>query len=243
MDKKTEISKILSKLIRGTRYQPGDFNFSDKVNLSLIIISDALSHEDKTVVSINGSFEEIQRSLNEFKTLVYTSLNLDEILSYGDELLPHLQKLIKSSSDSNEDHQRLLFEDINKKYNAIRSFSDELDDIEFMEFVEEFEESLGKFYEILEVINGLEIVKVVQKEIRELIVKKDSAITSSTSKHEKTITDGINKLNIHRPTCTKCESKMVIRKGNNVYFWGCSTFPGCFSRRWFTNEESAMVGQ
>ena len=65
-----------------------------------------------------------------------------------------------------------------------------------------------------------------------------SSISSSTAKQEKAVTDGINALNENRPICNMCQNKMNVCKGESVYFWGCSIFPKCYGRRWFTKEEN-----
>ena len=246
MDKELEIRIVLNNLLNGIDYESGAFSFSDKVDHSLKVINSSLNCNDKTILfndPENSNREELTEPLNELKTLIYTSLNLQEILSYGNEHLPHLEISVTNSNDSSGTDKRLLLDDLSKKFNAIKIFYEELEDIKYMEYKEEFEESIGKFYEILETLDELEITKVVQKEIRELVIKKDSSISSFTAKQEKSVTDGINALNENRPICNMCQNKMNVCKGESVYFWGCSIFPKCYGRRWFTKEEKQMVGQ
>ena len=141
-----------------------------------------------------------------------------------------------------ETDKTLLF-DLSNKFKAIKMFSEELEDIKYMQYKEEFEESIGKFYEIIETLGGLEIIKIIQKEIRELVIKTDSSISSSSAKKSKTLSDGINRLNTNRPICIKCNNKMVLREGNFVPFWGCSTFPDCWGKKWLNNEELEILGK
>ena len=42
--------------------------------------------------------------------------------------------------------------------------------------------------------------------------------------------------------CNLCQSLMVIREGANGYFWGCSTFPNCWSTRHLTRDEKDFLG-
>ena len=89
----------------------------------------------------------------------------------------------------------------------------------------------------------LEIIKVIQKEIRELIAKKDSAISSSSAKKAKALSAAISKLNENRPICIKCNNKMVLREGNSSYFWGCSIFPDCWRTKWLNKKELQILGK
>ena len=186
--------------------------------------------------------ETFSKSLNELKTLIYKSLNLEEILAYGNEHLPNLEISAIKSMNYSETDKTLLF-DLSNKFKAIKMFSEELEDIKYMQYKEEFEESIGKFYEIIETLGGLEIIKIIQKEIRELVIKTDSSISSSSAKKSKTLSDGINRLNTNRPICIKCNNKMVLREGNFVPFWGCSTFPDCWGKKWLNNEELEILGK
>lgn len=186
--------------------------------------------------------ETFSKSLNELQTLIYKSLNLEEILSYGNEHLPHLENSVTKSTDYSETDKTLLFDSSNK-FNAIKMFSEELEDIKYMQYKEEFEESIGKFFEIIETLDETEIIKVIQKEIRELITKKDSAISSSSAKKAKAHSAGINTLNENRPICTKCNNKMVLREGNGFHFWGCSIFPDCWGKKWLNNKELQILGE
>ena len=51
----------------------------------------------------------------------------------------------------------------------------------------------------------------------------------------------IIELEQHPPQCTKCTNKMVIREGPGEYFWGCSSFPDCWGKRFLTNEERNWI--
>ena len=244
MDKENEICIVLNNLVHGIDYESGAFNFSDKVDSSLKVISAALNNDDKVITLKNDNLDEVTEYLKVLKTLIYTSFNADEILSYGNEHLPHLKISVKNNNDSSENDKRLLLKDLSKKFKAIQIFSDEIEDTKYMEYKEEFQKSIDKFYEINETLDGLEIINVIKKEIRELIIKKDSSISSSKAKQEKSVADGINALNENRPICTKCnKEKMVIREGNGSYFWGCPTYPDCWGRKWFNKKELQILGK
>tara|TARA_B100002003_G_C14090745_1_gene524658 strand:- start:112 stop:1296 length:1185 start_codon:yes stop_codon:yes gene_type:complete len=186
--------------------------------------------------------EAFSKSLNELKTLIYKSLNLEEILAYGNDYLPNLEISAIKSMDYSEADKTLIF-DLSNKLKAIKMFSEEFEDIKYMQYKEEFEESIGKFYEIIETLGRLEIIKVIQKEIRELIAKKDSAISSSSAKKAKALSAAISKLNENRPICIKCNNKMVLREGNSSYFWGCSIFPDCWRTKWLNKKELQILGK
>ena len=73
MDKELEICTVLNNLINGLDYESGTFNFSDKVDSSLKIISNSLYFSDKTIPLNNpesrdwdivtGSFKKISSDI------------------------------------------------------------------------------------------------------------------------------------------------------------------------------------
>ena len=220
------VKKNKERLARGYR----EYYWNDEANIKIDLIPDI-------VILSSNDFSKV---INKLQKLIHESLNFEEILSYGAENLQHLEISLTNSIGFTEDDRKLLY-DLTEKFNYIKIFNDELEDIKYMQYKDEFEESIGKFYEVLKILDGLEISKIILKEIRELMIKKDSSISSIKAKQEKTLASGINALNENRPICKKCENKMVIRKGENIYFWGCSTFPSCFGRKWFTKKELQMI--
>lgn len=185
--------------------------------------------------------EALSKSLHKLKKLIFQSLNLEEIISYGNDNLDRLEASVSQLSVS-EDDRNLLF-DLSKKFKGIHSFYDELEDIQYMQYKDEFEESIGKFYKILETLDELEISKIVQKEIRELIVKSESSISSIKARKDKAYYDGINSLNNNRPNCIKCGKLMQVRNGENTHFWGCTDFPTCRGIKWFNSKELKIIGK
>ena len=83
--------------------------------------------------------EAFSKSLNELKTLIYKSLNLEEILSNGNNQLQLLELSASESDYYSAKSSRLLYV-LKKRFNAIQNFSEELKDIKYMQYKEEFEE-------------------------------------------------------------------------------------------------------
>ena len=53
----------------------------------------------------------------------------------------------------------------------------------------------------------------------------------------------ISRLESSKGKCGKpnCEGKWVIRESTHGYFWGCSLFPKCFSRKYLAKEENDLL--
>ena len=53
----------------------------------------------------------------------------------------------------------------------------------------------------------------------------------------------ISRLEENKGKCGKpnCEGRWVIRESTHGYFWGCSLFPICFSRKYLTKEEIDLL--
>jgi len=189
----------------------------------------------------NLDLQTFLKSFHELKKLIYETLDLDEIISYGNNNLYRLEASVSQSNYSENDRQNLF--DLRQKFNDIQAFHDELEDIQYMQYKEEFNESISKFYSILDSLQELEISKAIQKEIRELIIKSESSMTSSKATQNKAYLDGINKLNINRPNCYKCGDLMQIRTGESKHFWGCTNFPNCWGIKSLNKKELQIIGK
>ena len=98
-------------------------------------------------------------------------------------------------------------------------------------------EVIGRLYPLVESLDGLAVAGRVRKEIRELLERAREMPTRAASKKSAALSKGIQRLLAQAPTCRKCGSKMVVREGNGSFFWGCSTFPKCWSTRQLTKSE------
>ena len=126
---------------------------------------------------------------------------------------------------------------------AISEFIDEEEDFKYIDTQDDADETIGRLYPLIELTEGLAVAGRINKEIRELVERKNTLPSRTLKQHEIKLKDAINKLNTNAPTCKRdnCGCKMVIRQGNGTYFWGCSSFPKCWGKQWLKKEELALL--
>ena len=73
----------------------------------------------------------------------------------------------------------------------------------------------------------------------ELSMNLDSELSVSKDIEKSKI---ISRMESSKGRCGKpnCEGRWVIRESTHGYFWGCSLFPKCFSRKYLTKEENYL---
>lgn len=131
----------------------------------------------------------------------------------------------------------VTLKDIGGILDAISEFIEEQEGFEYISSKEEVDEVIGRLYYITEKVDGLNVSSRVHKEIRELLERKSTLPSRASSQREFELKRAVANLDANAPACKKCGSTMVLRESNSDYFWGCSTFPKCWGKKWLTNEE------
>lgn len=124
---------------------------------------------------------------------------------------------------------------------ALREFIDGLQDKEWVRTRDDAEDLASRFHDIADSLGNHFVRKRVEKEIRELVEKAKSLPLVSAIEADAEQRQRIARLEEKAPNCQKCNCKMVLRESQHGYFWGCSTFPKCFGKRWLSKNEAALL--
>ena len=179
----------------------------------------------------------VREKIIRLKTMVSEEVSEKLIVQSGGELLSSLRNDWRSCKDDFSNDDVSVLRDISEKIDAIKDFIEEQEDFAYISTKEEVDETVGRLYYIVEKADGLKVSGRVNKEIRELIEKKEKLPSKAISQRVSELKRAISSLSLNSPICKKCGSNMVLREGNGEYFWGCSLFPKCWGKKWLTNEE------
>jgi len=180
---------------------------------------------------------DVRDKIDQLKNLVSDEVNETLIIGTGEKLLTSLRSEWKSDRSVFSEDDIELLQKIGRNIDAIKMFIEEQDDFPYVSTKEEVDEAVGRLYAIVEKVDGLKVSLRVGKEIRELIEKKSTLPSQVANQRSSELKRAIATLSSNSPSCKKCGSNMVLREGNGDYFWGCSTFPKCWGKKWLTKEE------
>jgi len=124
---------------------------------------------------------------------------------------------------------------------ALLQLIEAIEDEEWVRTRDDAEELAARFNELREQLSTHLVAKRADKEIREMIAKAQSLPFAAIVAGEADFQRRTARLQSGVQPCQKCGSKMVLRESQHGYFWGCSTFPTCFGKRWLTTEESESL--
>ena len=124
---------------------------------------------------------------------------------------------------------------------SLREFIEAVEEKNWVRTRDDAHELAARFGELKERLTPHFVAKRAEKEFREVVAKAQSLPFAAVVAGETTFRHLCSQLESSVKPCQKCGNKMVLRESQHGYFWGCSTFPKCFSRRWLSAEESKRL--
>lgn len=183
----------------------------------------------------------VREKINGLKNLVSNEVNEARIIGEGKSALDSLRSDWKSNREEFTTDDVVTLKEIGGILDAIGEFIEEQEGFKYISSKEEVDEVIGRLYYITEKVDGLKVSGRVHKEIRELLERKSTLPSQASSQRDSESKRAVAKLNANAPPCKRCGSNMVLRESNGDYFWGCSTFPECWGKKWLTNEEQRVL--
>lgn len=196
---------------------------------------------DTEVAPRNKLPMDINEKIQEFSTLAHKEVNEKIVLQSGKIIRKELKYELRRESGQISKSQRKSVKKINRILRSIKSFVEEQEDFKYLSTKEEVDETIGRLYQVVEELVGLEVARRVDKEIRELLERKKQLPHEAGERRSAKLKEALRKLLRNSPSCRKCGKSMVLRDGPYSYFWGCSTFPTCFGKKSLTNDEWAEL--
>lgn len=124
---------------------------------------------------------------------------------------------------------------------ALREFGETIDEKDWVRTRDDAQEIASRFSDLAELLSPYLVSKRAEMEIRDVLAKAKTLPFAAVSAGEAEFKRRFFALESTAKPCLKCGAKMVLRESQYGYFWGCSTFPRCFSRKWLTKEESEQL--
>jgi hypothetical protein len=184
---------------------------------------------------------EIREAIAQLIELLSNETDEHRLVALGNEMIINLRREWKVNQDVFSNHDIEVLQKAAAQLDAVSGFLEEEDEFEYIKTIEDADEVVGRLYHLVEVLDGLAISGRIHKEIRGLIERKATLPAMGNLEKNAEVLKAIYRLNAHSPQCRKCGATMIIRQGNGEYFWGCSTFPTCWGKRWLTGEQLKQI--
>lgn len=184
--------------------------------------------------SASDLLAEIHRSLE-------TNANERQLLEFIGERLSSLRAMYRNSRDEFTDEVVAFLKSLASVQDCLREFVEAMEDKDWVRTRDDAHEIAARFGELAERLNPHLVAKKAEKEFREVVARAQSLPFAAVVAGEAEFRHQCSQLERATQPCQKCGSKMVLRESQHGYFWGCSTFPKCFSRRWLSAEESRCL--
>jgi hypothetical protein len=181
----------------------------------------------------DNTIQKLSQALQE----VHSEHELHLIITKSLEFLRSLYSQARTSF--NEEHITFLQAVVNID-KAILSFIELKNSINHIDNMDDYNDSITELTNLYKVLRDFPVRKCVGKELRALRDKYNEIIKN----RQKTITVNIQikiaQMEQRPPSCPKGHT-MVIREGENGYFWGCSHFPRCFYTKELSKKEREFL--
>ena len=179
----------------------------------------------------------LKKKIENLLKIVQKEQNEKNLILKGEEILNSLRNEYIADKDDFSAEDIKILKTIADQIDSVHMFRDEIEEFPYFEFKEDIDDAINRLFPIIETTEGLLIVNRVKKEIRGLIEKRQLLPNQSEIKNDRVISNAMIKLEANSGICKKCGGKMVVRKGKNDYFWGCSNFPNCWYKSPLKKEE------
>jgi hypothetical protein len=96
---------------------------------------------------------------------------------------------------------------------------------------------------LVDKIKGMAIESKFNSQIKNIIDLKCKESYKVIRKVSVTRQDIIFNLKLEAPLCPKCNIKMVLKEGDNTFFYGCDNFPDCRQRKWISRRINEQLNR
>ena len=183
----------------------------------------------------------LRQKINGLDKFISEEVNEKILVTEGRKLLDTLREDWRSNRTSFSEDDLVFLQKTVRLLNEVENFIYEQKDFDLISSKEEVEEVIVRLHDILENTSELEITTRIRKEIRELLERKTVLPNRGQTKKDKQLLRALSILGSNSFDCNKCGANMVLRDGPNLPFWGCSTFPACWGKKYLTKDELSML--
>ncbi len=146
---------------------------------------------------------------------------------------------IKNRNSFNEEHL-IFLKCVAEIERIILTFLDLKHYINKIDNIDDYNATINELTIIYNKLQKFPIRKCIGKEIRSLRESFNELIESRQKRNITNIKMKIVQLEQKPPSCRNGH-KMIIREGDNGYFWGCHNFPKCFFTKELSKKEKDFL--
>jgi hypothetical protein len=167
--------------------------------------------------------------------------NERQLLNFIEESLCLLRTIYRESRAEFTDEAILFLKLLTSIQDSLRELIETIEEKDWIRTRDDAQELAARFAELKERLTPHLVSKRAEKELREVVAGAEFLPVAAVVASETNFRDLRSQLESRVQPCQKCGSKMLIREGQHGFFWGCSAFPKCFSRRSMSAEESKCL--
>jgi hypothetical protein len=183
---------------------------------------------------------EVRKAIDDLRFSLETIISEDELHRVITDRLSALRQCFPS--------HRLLFaptdidflKSLTPVSNHLRAFIELKEELASVDSLREYTEIVGRLTQIKDALHPVAVAKRVRKEIRELNERLPAIRENDEAQRKCRLNARIQDLEQTPRRCRR-HHPMVIREGQDGYFWGCSRYPFCRATIQLTAEESDLL--
>ncbi len=190
---------------------------------------------------VSAQMSYISEAIAEIHMALDSNPNERHLLDLIDQNLTSLRSRYRTHRSEFTDGAIQFLKSLSPFQEALREFIDAIEEKDWIRTRDDAQELAGRFGELRDRLFPHLVFKRAEKELREVTSKAQSLPFAAVVAGEAEFNRRLAHLERNAQPCQKCGAKMALRESQHGYFWGCSTFPQCFSRRWLSSEESEFL--
>lgn len=182
----------------------------------------------------------VAETINELQTALKNNANEHQLLASIEQNLDSLRSRYRTNRNEYSDEAIEFLKSLASVQEALREFIEAIEEKAWVSTRDDAQDLASRFSVLKDKLSPHLVAKRAEKELREVIAQTQSLPFAAVIAGESEFHKRRARLENAAKPC-KCGSRMVLRESQNGYFWGCSTFPTCFARRWLTTEDSEFL--
>ncbi len=183
----------------------------------------------------------LEQTIEELQTALDGNANEKQLLDLLDRNLDLLRSQYRTQKTAFSDATIDFLKSMARLQEALREFIDAIEEKEWVRTRDDAQELAGRLGDLRDRLSPHLVAKRADKEMREMIARSHSLPFAAAVAGETDFQKRRACLESTAKLCGKCGAKLTLRESQNGYFWGCSTFPACFFRRWLSSKEEKIL--
>lgn len=175
--------------------------------------------------------DNIQSTISELLKSLSETTSEDQLLDFFDPKIREIKALFDKNPCSDNPFLFQQYLKIIQIHDCIGAFAELVEYIPYIETMADYTSVKKELLEIRHTLQGNPVAARIDKELREVEGLLPNITAMQKLKEDQAFNSKINQLESDSPLCNEGHPMVIRNGGEHGYFWGCSHFPDCFSRR------------